>query len=122
MNDDEARYLIDQFNKFASWRVRYFEILFPYLAVSVAIGALYFSSSNLGWERTFVICISLLALLFIAGVIVITRHAEHKEQLVLLEDHRAKYKSLPDTVMLSELLKPKPKKLKRLLQEASTHA
>jgi len=57
-----------------------------------------------------------------AGVIVIRRHAGHKEQLVLLEDHRAVYKSLPDTVMLSELLKPKPKKLKRLLQEASTHA
>jgi len=42
MNDSEARYVIGEYNKYASWGVRYFEILFPYLAVSVAIGALLF--------------------------------------------------------------------------------
>ena len=71
MDDDEARYLIDQFNKFASWRVRFFEILFPYFAVSVTIAALYFSSVGVerSWISPSILAFGLLALLAITKTV-----------------------------------------------------
>jgi len=120
MDDDEARYLIDQFNKFASWRVRYFEILFPYLAVGVAIAALYFSS--IGGESSSInrsiIAFGFVAFLIITTVLALDRHTRYREELVLLEGHRFKYKSLPDSVMFNRIVerKFKPKDLKELLK------
>lgn len=122
MDDNEARYLIDQYNKYASWGVRFFEILFPYFAVAVAIAALYFSSVSfrVSWMRAFVLAIGALACLMATTYLTITRHLKHREQLILLEDHRFKYKRLPDSVTFKKIVRSKfkPKDLEKLLKES----
>jgi hypothetical protein len=42
-DDDEARYLIDQFNKYASWALRPIEMVFPAFAIMVAVIVFYAS-------------------------------------------------------------------------------
>jgi hypothetical protein len=43
MDDDEARYLIDQFNKFASWRLTRWNYAYPVLTLLVAAMAVFYS-------------------------------------------------------------------------------
>lgn len=53
MKDDEARYLIDEFNKYASWSVSHWINILPYVAILVSLFALSFSLPETDWEVAF---------------------------------------------------------------------
>lgn len=122
MDDNEARYLIGEYNKYVSWRVRLFEILFPYIAAAVAITALYFSYVSLAdlWLRVVIISIIGIGCLVATALVIVVSHSNYREQLALLERHRFKYKSLPDSVTFEEIVKSefRSKGLKKLLEES----
>jgi hypothetical protein len=123
MNDDEARYLIDQYNKYASWGPRPFEVLLPYVAVALALMALFSPavSPQESAVRTLLYGVPILTIVVLTIVFIVGRYGRYKDQLVLLERFRSKYKSLPDSVTLDVLLKHNAKKLTDLLDEAERH-
>jgi hypothetical protein len=135
MNDDEARYLIDQYNEYVSWSER------PYEATGATIFILILATLTLflslmsmrsttpgflfSWLFGSVILpwfiwgfASGVALLFFAFYRTI-RHVYrgHERRLLALERYRSRHKSLPDSITL-ELVVKQPDKAEKLLNES----
>jgi len=134
MNDNEARYLIDQFNKYASWNVTHWINMFPYLAILLAVFALSFSLPEIDGEivvlsnpmiRALIPSIAII-LVVAAAIWVGWRYNQDSRSLarcvVVLEKHRSRFKSLPDSITLEKLVQSKPDELEKLLKESEPTA
>ena len=127
VDDSEARYLIDQFNKYASWSVSHWINILPYVAILVSVFALSFSLPETGWEVP-LLSDPMLRLYLPLGVILLAIGASlsaawkynqethsFEERLFVLERYRSKHKSLPDEVTFEWIVKSKPEDLEKLL-------
>lgn len=137
MKDDEARYLIDQFNKYASWRTRRQELPFVACTFGITIVAVFISLSSFLKASSPVPSLDFTLQLGAVTLIVVFLMwftflwfflKAHREQdafaecLVLLEDYRLKHKSLPDKALPDsitfKLIVEKPEEVKNLLKES----
>jgi hypothetical protein len=135
MKDDEARYLIDQYNKYAAWNAGYWSTSLPYLALFLATVALVFSilfqtepSAFRTYPVDLIMILSAFGLLILVMVALlgselkhIKEHLAFCDRLVMLEDHRSRYKSLPDALTFEKIIslkKLKTKDLETLLKES----
>lgn len=137
MDDNEARYLIDQYNKYVSWRIRRDEVSLIAVSAMLACAALVSSTfallvssvapfeppaSTLDRVNQWAHLITLLILLVMATLalsqIQIHRTQNwHKRRLARLEEYRFRHKSLPDSITFSEIVDPKQLKEKQLREE-----
>jgi len=127
MSNDEAKFLIDQFNKFASWRWRREELRLTVLGPGIAIFAI--GISVLFYEHPFSsTSIALMYGLSIALIVVILLmlrrlggmfdgYADYIARLKALEEHRSKFKSLPESISFATLVDSRIEDLKKLLKE-----
>jgi hypothetical protein len=136
MKDDEARYLIDQYNKFASYRMGETHFQFSNWAVVFAACAILTSVIPIAWRGAQLdVMTSLvfpLVILTIAALFAILAfrnyHKAHKQHendmdiLMLLEDYRSTHKGLPDTITLGKItnLQFKAEDLEKLLAESES--
>jgi MFS superfamily sulfate permease-like transporter len=137
MKDDEARYLIDQFNKYASWNVSHWITLCSFLAVLLATTAVFLSITGTYQQIVsspypynlieYVIAVGfflfMLWLLVKASVNYNHDIRSFNKRLVILEDYRFEHKllpnkALPDCITLGLIVKSKPDELKKLLKES----
>lgn len=132
MKDDEARYLIDQFNKYASWSMRGEElrlmVLAPGFAI-IAIGISIFFYEKLPWSVVDTIVISCLVIVVAAVVLQTLRrvlrtldsYEDNRRRLLLLEDYRSMHEgtihALPDSVTFKKIVESKPDELEKLLKD-----
>lgn len=130
MNDDDSRYLIDQFNKYASWTVRRAEVELVGAGVvgtmlAIVVTLMYYS----GMFASASFPANLLYLLFLAlGILIIVRQIgkipkaiqqeleRSTRRLVALEDYRSKHGSLPDGITFKRIVESKLEELEELLQ------
>jgi lipopolysaccharide export LptBFGC system permease protein LptF len=133
MDDGEARYLIDQFNKFASWRIAETQFELSQSATLIALLAVGLSVVGISWQYTkppteFAFVSTLFLMVIVLGIYVAMRReyravrAEHKDdasRLLALEDHYSRFKSLP-SITLAKIVDSKftPEDLKKLLKES----
>jgi hypothetical protein len=119
MKDDDARYLIDQFNKQASWESGDWGRLIPYIALITALEALAIPAlgihPDIGIVITvfFVILVTALALTVADSL----NRRSYRFRLDLLEDYRYRHKCLPDGITFRTVDYWKPKQLARFLAE-----
>ena len=120
MDDNEARFLIDQFNKFASWRSKREEMRLTMFGLVLAIFAMGFSvyfyeKRPWSWvDAIFMICLTIGVGV---GVFTVTRAArrvfstyeDDTDRLKALERYRFENKKLPDTVTFEKITDPKLK-------------
>ncbi|MCJ7505564.1 hypothetical protein MUP05_03710 [Candidatus Bathyarchaeota archaeon] len=135
MNDDEARYLIDQFNKYASWASRGAELAFSAQALAVAFWALMISVMNLlgffSWIlppwNTVMVAVFVIPVM---GLMVLSmRHyrkvddeyRQDRRRLIALMDHYSKCRFLPDILTFATIVKWKPDQLKKALADSQPH-
>jgi hypothetical protein len=123
MDNEEAKHLIDQFNKFASWVVRPRELFLVYFALYVAafspllaILAQHYGSTDVivvGWTclAFLVVLVSFYHFTWARGVLDV-----FARKLVALEDFRLAAKSLPDTVTLAAIIGSSPEELRQMLE------
>ena len=132
MDDDDAKFLIDQFNKFASWRIAQSQFEFSQWATFLALVALALSVMIISWqlikpptEFAVVIMVSLMVIACVAYVMMRKEYravrAEHNNdasRLLALEEHYLRFKSLP-SITLAKLVDSKftPEDLKKFLKE-----
>lgn len=131
MDDSEARYLIEQFNKYVSWKTRHGELELVALAVAVATAGLAVSVG--GWvlrsvPPTIVTIVLPAVLLLLVLVIVLDGLRQHRriertyedceKRLMALEDYRSKHKALPDGITF-RLIVEKPEEVRRILGNSS---
>jgi len=135
MDDSEARYLIDQFNKYASWIMKGPELVIPILALIVASMALVISVMNpLGlfsrypppWNSVAlaVFASPILALWLLWSRIfnkIIDEYGQNRRRLIALMDHYSKYRSLPDSLTFGTIVKWKPEELEKALADSQPH-
>ena len=127
MDDSEARYLIDQFNKYSSWFLKGLEVMYPMIAVALAIVSLNFVLSNaMGLipfsNLTIFLFVQILLLATVFAVFLasrsITRAHEHNQRkLIALEKYRSQHKSVPDSLTFEMIVKKKPEDLEKFLVE-----
>lgn len=111
MSDDEAKFLIDQFNKYASWDVRSWEVMFPFVVVIIAANALLVSTIKTDtwvWVITAILAVVVLIFAWLIMRADSKKRSRHKDLLLLLEDYRSKHKALPETITFN-LIVQKPK-------------
>jgi len=127
MDDDEARYLIDQFNKYVSWRVRRTELWLVETASLVSVIALGIVLLNQGGYLSgwvLVIYLVIWTLLMLLGHVDSRRidqtHKRLQKRIEALESYRFRSKSLPDEITFSKIIDPKLKQddLRELLERA----
>jgi amino acid permease len=126
MKDDEARYLIDQFNKYASWGARRDEVFTgAYFALGIACLAVVVSIWNqvLPTERrtsafniVLVVLLLLICVFFGSYLLVRRRYNFYERTLGMLEGYRSNHKSLPDGITL-RLVIDKPEEVKKRLEQ-----
>jgi len=122
MDRQDALFLIDQFNKYASWVHQ--ERGFFYSSIAIATAALAVIVSLTGGansrvdEATRIICVVVLAFmipgLFIHRHMIKGEHDVNKEKLSVLMDHFSQYSSLPGKLTFKEVLEPLGKLKDRL--------
>ena len=116
MDDNEARYVIDQFNKYASWNVGRWISMLPYLAIVMAVFAISFSLPETDWNVPFLsnptigLLVPLGTILLVIGVTMGVGWKYNQDsrslsrRLFILEDHRSRFKSLPDEVTFTRVV------------------
>jgi hypothetical protein len=127
MNDDEARYLIDQYNKYVSWDVRLREVrLAVYFGLALATAAILASLSLqlMSPEAkyllfpTFFIVLVVFFILFVRHIGMLeSTYEDHRRRLCRLEDYRFKHKLLPDSITF-KLIVEESGKVEKLLDES----
>lgn len=134
MNDDEARYLIDQFNKYAYLKVRQAEIGLSRNIFVVATTAVFIALMSLFLPQEHnVYTLGITVLVFVVFFVLVVwstrdfdradeRHKKYERWLTALEDHRSKHKlrpnrALPDSISF-KLLVEHPEDLDKLLKES----
>jgi len=133
MEDDEARYLIDQYNKYVSWAERLHETTATFVILTVAVTSLflsvvsYFSRGGTNQDPTsnlFVFVFAWGMAGFAASVFLWfsvslrSRYLDHWRRLSILEDYRSRFKSLPDCITFRKVVESKPSELEKLLKDA----
>lgn len=137
MDDNEARYLIDQYNKYASWstaRIQFYfsEWTISFAGVAVCIAILGLFAANIpadGPYRTYMLGVfapvSIMILVAVGARQVYRDLGKAKKEqeedekcLLTLEEHRSKYKSLPDGLTLTKIVESELDELKKLLEES----
>jgi protein-S-isoprenylcysteine O-methyltransferase Ste14 len=129
LNDDEARYLIDQYNKYVSWKTRYNELTLVAVAISVAAASLGVAVAALILRsfptNVFGVIIGLVLLLLVLAMFyngwrqhrrIERDYEEYEKRLVALENYRSEHRSLPDGVTF-KLIVEKPGEADRLVKE-----
>ena len=119
MKDDDARYLIDQFNKQASWESGEWGRLIPYIALIAALEAFALSMSGIHADIGVVITIFFVFLIIAIALSTadsLTRRS-YRFRLDKLEDYRYRHKSLPDGITFRTIDYWKPKQLARFLED-----
>jgi len=136
MNDEQARYLIDQFNKYASWAPRLYEMaltgtgtFIAYLALSLVILGTYgwepksvYAEISIEFARWGSLAIVVVTMYLFGKAIAGIRgeHTRNRQILVALENYRSQFRSLPDTIALKKLVEVKTKEdVDRLLGNVS---
>jgi len=136
MNDDDkqARYLIDQFNKYVSWVGRKKEVKISAAAVMLAcvagIVAVYNITGTLAYEFGQILSSQAIHLFAVAFLIIglrwlccawkISREYENNERkLTALEDYRSRHKSLPEGLTFQCIIASEYKDLEKILKAAS---
>jgi hypothetical protein len=129
MDDDEARYLIGQFNTYASWSTTRTGTVISVAPLSLALFALGWSIASFG--RTtgnlldfIMLCLMVGAVVFMLVFIfrenrqITDEHWRSRECLIALEEHRMRFKSLPE-ITFSKIVDRKfmPEDLKKFLKE-----
>jgi len=130
LDDDEARYLIDQFNKYASWDVRSWEIMLSFAAVLIAANALLLSSMTEKSKTEMGIWVWGFSLALFVAVFVAAQRAirgdsgkrnRYRTILVRLEHYRCRHKSVPNKALPDgitfKLIVEKPEEVETLLTE-----
>ncbi|MCJ7768462.1 hypothetical protein MUP79_08730 [Candidatus Bathyarchaeota archaeon] len=134
MDDDDAKFLIDQFNKFASWRIAGTQFEFSKNAILVALLALGLAVVSISWQYTFrpttelafAGACSLMIVVVAVFVVIVRQHravgVEHDNdvsRLLALEEHYSRFKSLP-SITLAKLVDSKftPEDLEKFLKES----
>jgi hypothetical protein len=122
VNDSEARHVIDQFNKYASWEVGYWGIVVPYFALLIALLA--FVVAAWGYHPAVWSLLAIFAVLlatafgfFLADVL---RRRSFRYRLELLESYRSAFNSLPDQVTFSMVTRWKAVELRKVLDESAS--
>jgi len=109
VDDDEAKFLIDQFNKYASWSVRRIEVALPFYAVLVATIAFWIAfqpnllPENVAWEISSFVIGGIVGSALAAYLRQRSRYSDLKERLILLDTYRRK-SSLPDRLDLAQVI------------------
>jgi len=132
MNDEEARYLIGEFNKYASWSMRGEELLLivlpPGFAI-ITIGISIFFYEKLPWSVVDTIFMTCLVIVVAAVVLqsvrrvwrILDSYEDNRRRLLLLEDYRSMHEStihtLPDSVTFKKIVESKPDELEKLLKD-----
>jgi len=133
MDDDHAKFLIDQFNKFASWRIAKAQFEFSSNATFLALVMVGLAAVSISWQYTFrpttefVFATTVALIIIVAALFVVMRwqyrevRAEQNKdasRLLALEEHYSEFKSLP-SITLRKLVDSKftPEDLKKLLKE-----
>jgi hypothetical protein len=126
--DSEARYLIDQFNKYTSWRTRDREVGIVGAAFGLTVAAMAVAAygSSVGYSKYPLFLPSLYAILGVLGVLgfalsvlIIHEIRSCSKKLKMLEVHRSGHRSLPPSVTFETITEWKWKKLNRLLGESA---
>jgi len=133
MSKDDAKFLIDQFNKFASWRMAETQFESSQNATLLALLAVGLSVVGISWQYNkppteFAFATTLFLIVVVFGIYVAMRReyravrAEHKNdasRLLALEEHYSRFKSLP-SITLAKIVDSKftPEDLKKLLKES----
>ena len=109
MDDNEAKFLIDQFNKYASWAVRRGEVRFPFYAVIVATIAFWVTfqpnllPEKLAWEISSAVIGGIGGLAAGAYLRQQREYSILRERLILLDIYRRR-SSLPDRLNLAQVI------------------
>jgi hypothetical protein len=137
MNDDEAKYLIDQYNKYASWRTKDTELglsqwtaILAMLAILVSIVSLALRGAPLDifspvlglpwvylWLTLAIVVVCFV--MYARGYIETTgQYADDAYRLLILEKYRSRFHSLP-SLTLDKIVDPDftPEKLIDLLED-----
>jgi hypothetical protein len=110
MNDDQARYLIDQFNKYASWGTKQIGVMKSLAPLSLALFALGWSVATFGRTTSNMGDVVMLSAILVAVVFMVAyiyreewriadERSRNREFLIALERHRATFKSLPEITL-----------------------
>jgi hypothetical protein len=117
MDDDEARYLIDQINTYASWSTTQTGTMISVAPLSLALFALGWSIASFGRTTTNLLDFIMLSLMVGAVVVMIVflfrensritvEYSRIRGCLIALEEHRMRFKSLPE-ITLAKIGDPK---------------
>ena len=128
MNENDARFLIDQFNKYASWMVNQpIQIFLSSFAVALAAVAFLLSLLRLSdfpeWVTFWgyvVFTILFIWLMYYGTYRPSQEHRMNEERLHLLMDHFLEHHSLPGEVTFDLLAKKRVNELKEMLKHACT--
>ena len=132
MDDTEAKFLIDQFNKYVSWKTRHGELELVASAVAIATTGLGLSVAAFFWRLVDIVMTALtgaMLLAVLALLVLVWRlssridktYKDYEKRLTALEDYRSNYKSLPDAITFGRIINPKEfktKDLEKLLKES----
>lgn len=127
---EDAKFLIDQFNKFAAWRIAQAQFEFSWYAVFLALTAVLVSIVSLYWvyfkpPTWLAFVFALFLMLGISGIVVLMgrhynalrrKHRDDANRLLILEQHYSRFESLPQ-MTLKNITDFKPEDLWKYLKE-----
>jgi len=127
MDDTEAKFLIDQFNKYASWAFRPSELFYSLFAVLVAVAVLITTLPPSSPEARSGAVVFFMACIFILGWYMHSSyrkdHTDVAARLLFLDTYR-RNSSLPDGLDLAAVVgsnaKDLPELVKKLLVEEAS--
>ena len=128
LSKEKAEFLIDQFNKYASWAGQINQMLLTYFAAAIAIAALLVSTAQLDPQYRLRDHLAATVLVVVAFGIAMAsfcasfyRYLKNQNRLRLLMNHWHKHQALPDNLTFNKIIDSKPKELEALLAEAPRH-
>lgn len=134
LDDSEAKYLIDQFNKYSSWFLKGYEPWYSAMAMTVAgIALMVVITNNLnllklspfwGVAMYFVVLVGVMVMLITIARFTLEMTREHErnaKKLIALENYRSKHKSLPDSLTFETIKSESLQQLEKRLVETEHH-
>ena len=129
MDDLEARYLIDQFNKYASWFLKGKEPMYSLTALGLTSSAIVITLfAILGVYQllpNFVVWIWFFVIIFTMAFLyrrlmdftksMLREHEDNRRRLIALENYRMKNRSLPDGMTFEKIVGSPPEDLEKSL-------
>lgn len=130
MEDSEARYLINQFNNYASWSLKYVDVItsfgtFAIAMIAMSIASVVYFGKN--WltdyqiEYYYPVVWSVGILLMICVIVILLigfmNRDRNEKKLLILEDYRSRNKCLPNDLTLKKIIEFKPNNLEQFLKD-----